>query len=355
MQIEAIEPVSSCSSRGKWGKISFAPVDSKFPEYPQETIRLSPMALRNRMELAKQYIELNEVEAVLAGKSEPEMVSRVFNCFYDKIAVYIKGAQGTQPPELVGLYKIFRQMMVNTESPREKEILLKDMFKIMKKSLPGDFASFILFRNLEEVASFFNSPISEEPFTPKQALFIGGMHGTERSGIENAKKLDKEYSGNSRIRVISEANPEACRLGKRRLADGDLNRMFPGDAVGKPLEKRAAEIYREARKADLIIDFHESKAHFNEGGLGKTCIFYPGTKTLQALKSMEKVLLEEGFRFGANPFRGELVREISERENKAAFLLEIPRTMSMEERVKLAEKLSTTAIATFKLNEKPRS
>lgn len=322
----------------------------------RESVLLSPAAIRMGKipPPRRPYLELDQVEAILKGGADIETANEAFNCFYEKIAVYLKGSQGTQPPELVALYRGFQDNMQKADTPEQRSALIKDIFKTMKKDHPRDFNSFILYRNLGEVSRFLDLKLTQEPLQPRKALFVGGIHGNELSGIINAKKLQEATLTNPRIAVITEANQEACRQGKRRLWDGDLNRMFPGKPEGTLLEKRAAQIYNQAKQCDLVIDFHESKAHWSQGGLGKICIFHPGPQTLKALKGMEPILLEEGFRFGANPFRGELVREISEKENKAAFLLELPRTMSLEDRLELAEKLTKAALSTYKLEEKEK-
>jgi len=288
----------------------------------------------------KPYIDLNEVEAVLAGKADRETTENLFNGFYHRLLVYLRGGQGTQPQELESLYRHYLENMEKAGDHDSRADLLKNILKDMKKDYPRELSTFIFFKDLSELSRFLQIDIPPEKLSPQKVLFVGGIHGNEISGIKNAKALQQKYAGRKDIEVIPEANTEACRAGARRLSDGDLNRMFPGNAQGTPLEKRAHQIYRQAKNCDLIIDFHESKAHWSEGGLGKLCIFHPGANTLKALKPLEKVLIQEGFRFDANPFRGELIREISENDNRAAFLIELPRTMSLEERVKLADKLS---------------
>ena len=130
-------------------------------------------------------------------------------------------------------------------------------------------------------------------------LIIGGTHGNEPAGFEAAYRLMDHFLSDpprkGRLFIIPEANRVAVRLRARRapvpdgvdIERGNLNRCYPGDPNGLPLERVAHEIMDLARKesVDLLLDLHESP-RFHLGaesmddqgqyhGLGQTLIFTP--------------------------------------------------------------------------------
>ncbi len=155
-----------------------------------------------------------------------------------------------------------------------------------------------LFGHLME-KTIYQTPIFH--FDSKQkgpvVLIIGGTHGNEAAGFEAVHRLLEQFSKNGikqgEIFLIPEANKLAVDNNKRRIpvpADvdiekGNLNRCYPGDLKGLPMEKEAYEIAGliKNNNINLVLDLHESrKLHMETvkpdgsySGLGQTLIFTP--------------------------------------------------------------------------------
>ena len=129
-------------------------------------------------------------------------------------------------------------------------------------------------------------------------LILGGTHGNEPAGFEAAHRLLKQFTisglkkGN--IFIIPEANKIADLTNKRRIPVpkgvdrevGNLNRCYPGDSTGLPMQRAAFQITRLMREkgVDLLFDLHESPVFHLETldkdtqqyhGLGQTLIYTP--------------------------------------------------------------------------------
>ncbi len=138
--------------------------------------------------------------------------------------------------------------------------------------------------------------------TGLSVLIIGGTHGNEPAGFEAAYRLLERFSRISpkrgQVFIIPEANRVAVSLTDRRapipdgidIERGNLNRCYPGDPQGFPMERVAHEIIELARHetVDLLLDLHESPRYHlaadskdEEGqyhGLGQTLIYTPNDK-----------------------------------------------------------------------------
>lgn len=94
------------------------------------------------------------------------------------------------------------------------------------------------------------------------ALFTAGTHGDEYEGQVALLKLARELSSakiSGRVIILPALNQPAVAAGRRNspLDDGNLNRLFPGDAQGTPTEMIAHYVVTELLSmADLIIDLH---------------------------------------------------------------------------------------------------
>ena len=128
-------------------------------------------------------------------------------------------------------------------------------------------------------------------------LILGGTHGNEPAGFETAHRLLKQFSESpikkGDIFIIPEANKIADNNKKRRISVpkgmdiewGNLNRGYPGDPDGLPMEKAAYEITQliKDQKVNLFLDLHESPVFHLETksktseyhGLGQTLIYTP--------------------------------------------------------------------------------
>lgn len=114
---------------------------------------------------------------------------------------------------------------------------------------------------------------------------LGGVHGNEPGGWLAAERIvDTIRPTNGALLVIPRANRVATNLFERTTdAMGDLNRSYPGDPAGKPMQVMAAEIMDVLRefRATVVIDMHESWAFYNnrtQNGtafLGQTVATYP--------------------------------------------------------------------------------
>jgi len=86
----------------------------------------------------------------------------------------------------------------------------------------------------------------------KQILYLTGVHGDEKIGIETLIKMEKEGLPVSWI----VGNKKAIKA-KKRYIDSDLNRVAPGKLNSKKYEiRRAAEIVNIFKEYQYIIDIH---------------------------------------------------------------------------------------------------
>ena len=145
----------------------------------------------------------------------------------------------------------------------------------------------------------FQTPIfhfrSDQP--GPTAMILGGTHGNEPAGFEAAYHLIKQFAAASlktgELFIVPEANRLADSLQSRRIAvpdgtdkeRGNLNRCYPGDPEGLPMEQEAYQIttFIKERGVDLFIDLHESPRFHLESkdekgayrGLGQSIIYTP--------------------------------------------------------------------------------
>ena len=94
-------------------------------------------------------------------------------------------------------------------------------------------------------------------------LVIGGMHGNETLGLEVVKLFQSEP-----VLAVDTllANEQAIEANSRYVGQ-DLNRSFPGDIESKEYEpRRAAEILEQAKRYDVVLDFHNTYCSENDCG-----------------------------------------------------------------------------------------
>jgi hypothetical protein len=114
---------------------------------------------------------------------------------------------------------------------------------------------------------------------------LGGVHGNEPGGWLAADEIvDGVRPSRGALLVIPRANRVATQLFERTTDEmGDLNRSYPGDPNGKPMQVMAAQIIDLLRefRVDLVIDMHESWAFYynrpqnGTAYLGQTVATYP--------------------------------------------------------------------------------
>ncbi|HDP98932.1 MAG TPA: hypothetical protein ENN22_07105 [bacterium] len=192
-------------------------------------------------------------------------------------------------------------------------------------------------------------------------LIVGGTHGDEPAGCEAAHRLLSFLSNvellQGKIFIIPEANKIAVSENKRRIPvpqdvdreKGNLNRCFPGDSEGLPMEQMAHEVTNliRSQQVELFMDLHESKFYHLEttddseefNGLGQTLIFtvneqaaWLGMVAVDHLNSSIEpgikrfTLVERPVKFSAAWFAGELF-------GIPAFTVETCRKLPLEERI----------------------
>lgn len=114
----------------------------------------------------------------------------------------------------------------------------------------------------------------EMPFTfihgakpGKSILLTGGVHGGEYPCIETAIQLANEINPaevSGTILIIHPVNPAAflARLQYYGPYDGkNLNRVFPGKALGTVSERIAYQVHQFQQAADFFLDLHGGDIH----------------------------------------------------------------------------------------------
>jgi len=95
--------------------------------------------------------------------------------------------------------------------------------------------------------------------------FVAGVHGGKRSAVQAVEQLRRELPGSlrrGRVLLLAPANSAGYAAGLAQLSPVDslnLNRVFPGNASGRPTERLAAAIFREiVSESDYLVDMHGS-------------------------------------------------------------------------------------------------
>ena len=149
----------------------------------------------------------------------------------------------------------------------------------------------------------------EEPGS--NILIIGGTHGNEPAGYEAALRLLKRFYQHplkkGKIVLIPEANRVSVLNYERRvpvpqgvdIEKGNLNRCYPGDENGLPMQQMAAAIQNLAieNKVNVFIDLHEALNYHldieetaEQKGLGQTIIYTPNEpSTWLVMNMMDKI------------------------------------------------------------------
>lgn len=192
-------------------------------------------------------------------------------------------------------------------------------------------------------------------------LILGGTHGNEPAGFEAAHRLLQQFFNSKLIKgeifIIPEANKVADNKKKRRISVpkgmdielGNLNRCYPGNPDGLPMEKTAYEITQLIReqKVNLLLDLHESPVFHLETrsktsechGLGQTLIYtlneeaaWLGMVVLDHLNSRIPSGIKQ-FSLIENPIKGSTAWSAGVNFNIAAFTVETCKKLPLEERI----------------------
>jgi len=192
-------------------------------------------------------------------------------------------------------------------------------------------------------------------------LIIGGTHGNEPAGFEAAHRLLKLFFSNKilkgKIFIIPESNKNAAYKNKRRIPVpdsvdkemGNLNRCYPGEKNGLPMQQMAFEITRLIKKENisLVLDLHESPRYHLESvnkkdeyhGLGQTLIYTVNERAVW-LGMVAVDFLNENipqgikrFTLVEQPIKHSCAWSAGENFNIPAFTVETCRKLPLEERI----------------------
>ncbi|ELY56404.1 succinylglutamate desuccinylase/aspartoacylase family protein [Natronococcus jeotgali] len=100
--------------------------------------------------------------------------------------------------------------------------------------------------------------VLEAPKPGKTAVVLGGVHGSERAGIDAAHRVREWTFDRGTLIVVPEANAPAVRDETYVGPDGDLNQQFP--PAGRPTTPIAEAIWTLVDEADpaAVVDLHSS-------------------------------------------------------------------------------------------------
>ena len=192
-------------------------------------------------------------------------------------------------------------------------------------------------------------------------LIIGGTHGNEPAGFEAAHRLLPWLASKTLMRgtlfCIPEANKVADQRNRRRIRVplgvneemGNLNRVYPGNSFGLPMERAAQQITELIREhgINLLIDLHESRRFHLEAqdssgeyhGLGQSLIYTINEKaTWLAMVVVDEMnsTIPSGvkqFSLAPGPVKHSAAWSAGEYFNIPAFTIETSRKLLLQERI----------------------
>lgn len=202
-------------------------------------------------------------------------------------------------------------------------------------------------------------------------LIIGGTHGNEKAGFEAAYRLLRRFADDPPDRgtlfLLPEANRRAVLKDSRRIRvpegveaeRGNLNRCYPGDPEGLPMERMAYLITELIRREgiDLLLDLHESRFFHLEkkeegaySGLGQTLIYTPdeeatwlGMVTLDRLNSTIPAGVKR-FSMVERPIPNSAAWSAGVHHGIPAFTTETCRKLPLEERIEYQVRIVMTIL-----------
>ena len=145
-------------------------------------------------------------------------------------------------------------------------------------------------------------------------MILGGTHGNEPAGYEAALRLvDRFYKNppsNGKIIIIPEANRQSVLNYDRRIPvpsgvdeeRGNLNRCYPGNSEGLPMQRMANEIQKLAidNKVHVFIDLHEAVEYHldieetaDQKALGQTIIYTPNEPSVWVVMNLLDIINSE--------------------------------------------------------------
>jgi len=201
-------------------------------------------------------------------------------------------------------------------------------------------------------------------FTGKEAgtniLIIGGTHGNEPAGYEAALRLVDRFYKNppkkGKLIIIPEANKQSILNYDRRIPvpdgvdieKGNLNRCYPGDENGLPMQRIANDVQNLTHKHNIsvFIDLHEAVNYHLEQdelaermALGQTIIYSPNEPSswilMNILDEMNKEISDIDKKFSGleRPILNSAAWWAGEYLGIASFTFETSRKDPIEERI----------------------
>lgn len=198
-------------------------------------------------------------------------------------------------------------------------------------------------------------------------LIIGGTHGNEPAGFEAGHRLLEKFNSGiikkGTVFLIPEANKISDVNNDRRIKVpdsvdrelGNLNRCYPGNSHGLPMEKTAFQITEliKEQKIDIVIDMHESPVFHTEykqksgeyHGLGQTIIYTFDEEstwiTMIVIDEMNKEIPAgvERFSLAAKPVKHSAAWNAGYFFNIPGFTLETCKKLPLEKRISYQMKI----------------
>ena len=192
-------------------------------------------------------------------------------------------------------------------------------------------------------------------------MILGGTHGNEPAGFEAAYRLIQQFSAidlkSGEIFIVPESNRIADSLNNRRIPvpkgvnieKGNLNRCYPGNPDGLPMEQLAHQItqFIKEHDIDVFLDLHESpKFHLESRdekgsykGLGQTLIYTPNDEAtwlaMVVADEMNSSIFEriKQFSLVERPIQSSAAWSAGKHFGIPAFTVETCKQLALEERV----------------------
>jgi len=192
-------------------------------------------------------------------------------------------------------------------------------------------------------------------------MIVAGTHGNEKAGIKAAEYLKENlHIERGTLIIIPKANILACEENIRCFPpEINLNRVYPGNPQGNPVEKLAYEIFNLIKKYDigLLVDLHESIEFYrkNPKNYGQTVIIDSDDDCLFELSSflveeMNKEIIEDGNKYQVlvDPVKGSTAYSAHHQLGIPALTFETCRKLPLSFRI--GEQIKFVKIILFKWN-----
>ncbi len=237
------------------------------------------------------------------------------------------------------------------------------------------YDSLALTDNINRMEILENTPYQTPAFifdSGKQGtavLILGGTHGDEPAGYEASLRileiLQSRMPNKGKVILIPLANHLAVKTFKRRVPvpagvekeKGNLNRCYPGNQNGYPMEQMAYHIQQLAlnHQVEIFIDLHEARyLHLNtpaeserEKGLGQTIIYYPNEESayllIDLLDRINSTITNNDERFSSleQPILNSAAWWAGSEVDIAAFTFETSRSLTLLKRIEYHLQLVT--------------